>query len=148
MPAQTIRTHGAPGATASVRGVVSAILQQEGLRGLYRGYRATLLRNIPSAVLRFALYEELKIAIQEHETLGKWLKVSAHSSEWRGEEKGSCMDSWVVIIESSRIIRCALSLSLFCGYLYRAIALTWWRVRSLGRCRVPPRPPLMSSRHG
>lgn len=84
LPAQTIRTHGAPGATASVRGVVSSILQQEGLRGLYRGYRATLLRNIPSAVLRFALYEELKIAIQEHETLGQWLKVSAHSKREGG----------------------------------------------------------------
>jgi hypothetical protein len=80
-----------------VRGVVSSILQQEGLRGLYRGYRATLLRNIPSAVLRFALYEELKIAIQEHETLGQWLKVSTHSTrEGRGEEKGGgCRQSCV-----------------------------------------------------
>jgi hypothetical protein len=79
-----------------VRGVVSSILQQEGLRGLYRGYRATLLRNIPSAVLRFALYEELKIAIQEHETLGQWLKVSAqHEGREGGCRNLSCVEMGV-----------------------------------------------------
>jgi len=36
-------------------------LKEKGIRGLYSGYRATLLRNIPSAILRFALYEEFKL---------------------------------------------------------------------------------------
>lgn len=40
--------------------VVVQILKEKGIPGLYRGYQATLMRNIPSAMLRFVLYEELK----------------------------------------------------------------------------------------
>ena len=36
------------------------LLKEKGIRGLYAGYQATLMRNIPSAMLRFVLYEELK----------------------------------------------------------------------------------------
>ena len=36
------------------------LCKSKGIRGLYSGYRATLLRNIPTAALRFTLYEELK----------------------------------------------------------------------------------------
>ena len=38
------------------------VVTESGVRGLYRGYQATLMRNIPSAALRFVLYEELKRA--------------------------------------------------------------------------------------
>lgn len=40
------------------------IVGESGLKGLYRGYQATLMRNIPSAMLRFVLYEELKRSAQ------------------------------------------------------------------------------------
>ena len=36
------------------------ILREKGIAGFYVGYQATLLRNIPSAMIRFVLYEELK----------------------------------------------------------------------------------------
>lgn len=36
------------------------IVSEKGPRGLYLGYKATLMRNIPSACLRFVIYEELK----------------------------------------------------------------------------------------
>jgi solute carrier family 25 S-adenosylmethionine transporter 26 len=39
---------------------VLGVLRKDGPSGLYRGYQATLIRNIPSAVLRFAIYEEIK----------------------------------------------------------------------------------------
>jgi len=39
---------------------VGSIVKEKGLAGLYTGYGATLLRNIPSATLRFVMYEELK----------------------------------------------------------------------------------------
>jgi len=39
---------------------IKSIVQQKGIAGLYAGYGATLLRNIPSATIRFVLYEELK----------------------------------------------------------------------------------------
>lgn len=45
--------------------VVSETLKRDGIRGLYSGYRATLLRNIPTAALRFALYEEIKLRLHD-----------------------------------------------------------------------------------
>jgi Mitochondrial carrier protein len=36
------------------------ILSQKGPSGMYLGYKATLMRNIPSACLRFVIYEEFK----------------------------------------------------------------------------------------
>lgn len=46
--------------TSNIGKVCFTILRKRGITGLYSGYRATLLRNIPSAMLRFAIYEELK----------------------------------------------------------------------------------------
>jgi solute carrier family 25 S-adenosylmethionine transporter 26 len=39
---------------------ILTIVQDKGISGLYCGYGATLMRNIPSAMIRFVLYEELK----------------------------------------------------------------------------------------
>ena len=36
------------------------IVREKGIAGFYVGYQATLMRNIPSAMIRFVLYEELK----------------------------------------------------------------------------------------
>ncbi|CAM9801279.1 unnamed protein product, partial [Discosporangium mesarthrocarpum] len=41
--------------------LVRETVRTQGLRGLYKGYWATLSRNVPSAVIRFSLYEELKL---------------------------------------------------------------------------------------
>lgn len=44
--------------------VITDLIRQSGPLGLYRGYKATLLRNVPSTMLRFAVYEEAKLAIR------------------------------------------------------------------------------------
>eukprot|EP00607_Mallomonas_marina_P007798 CAMPEP_0182418888 /NCGR_PEP_ID=MMETSP1167-20130531/3265_1 /TAXON_ID=2988 /ORGANISM="Mallomonas Sp, Strain CCMP3275" /LENGTH=200 /DNA_ID=CAMNT_0024593349 /DNA_START=510 /DNA_END=1109 /DNA_ORIENTATION=- len=64
---QVIRTGalsytGIHGTTASVTEVAREIFRTKGVKGFYSGYRATLSRNIPSAVVRFTLYEELRTA--------------------------------------------------------------------------------------
>lgn len=51
-----VQTRNGGGAMATI----GSIVKQKGIAGLYTGYGATLLRNIPSATLRFVLYEELK----------------------------------------------------------------------------------------
>lgn len=38
------------------------LLRERGLAGFYCGYQTTLMRNIPSAMLRFVVYEEIKWA--------------------------------------------------------------------------------------
>lgn len=40
--------------------IIIHTLKTKGIKGLYPSYRATLARNIPSAVFRFAIYEELR----------------------------------------------------------------------------------------
>ena len=47
-------------ANVGVKTVVRHIWRTSGLKGFYPSYRATLMRNIPSAVVRFTVYEELK----------------------------------------------------------------------------------------
>jgi hypothetical protein len=41
------------------------ILQNEGVLGLYRGYSATLLRNLPAGVLSYSSFEYLKLAVMK-----------------------------------------------------------------------------------
>jgi len=74
---QAARAAGDTSATA-VRVVMSS-LQHDGVSGLYRGYCATLLRNIPSAVIRFVAYEELKTRLGATTTTveGTWRMMCA-----------------------------------------------------------------------
>lgn len=79
-------SHG--GSSTTLPRVLASILKDKGILGLYSGYRATLLRNIPSAILRFALYEEFKlflggggaaavVAAAGATGAAKWLSLSA-----------------------------------------------------------------------
>jgi len=51
--------------------VVRDTLRDEGIRGCYRGYIPTFVRNVPGAVLRFGIYEELKLRL-----LDRWCENS------------------------------------------------------------------------
>lgn len=46
--------------SVSIREVVLHIWTTSGWKGFFPSYRATLMRNIPSAMVRFTVYEELK----------------------------------------------------------------------------------------
>ena len=50
--------------TVSLSDVMWNILRSKGPKGFYPNYRVTLMRNIPSAVIRFTAYEELRLVIQ------------------------------------------------------------------------------------
>lgn len=41
--------------------VMQNLYKTKGIKGFYPSYRATLLRNIPSAMIRFTVYEELRL---------------------------------------------------------------------------------------
>ena len=40
--------------------LITRIYRESGIKGFYPSYQATILRNIPSAIIRFVLYEEFK----------------------------------------------------------------------------------------
>ena len=45
---------------ANIFQAAANLCRTRGIQGLYSGYKATLLRNIPTAALRFTIYEEFK----------------------------------------------------------------------------------------
>eukprot|EP00934_Nitzschia_sp_Nitz4_P005135 Nitzschia sp. Nitz4//scaffold34_size148208//60205//61716//NITZ4_002976-RA/size148208-snap-gene-0.220-mRNA-1//-1//CDS//3329548783//5125//frame0 len=60
VPKEVIKQQLQCSSASSISEVVWKILQEKGIMGLYTGFGATLMRNIPSAMLRFVLYEECK----------------------------------------------------------------------------------------
>jgi solute carrier family 25 S-adenosylmethionine transporter 26 len=58
---QQMQAAHATGRAISAAEVLRSTLLQEGIGGLFAGYRATLFRNVPSTVIRFSVFEELKL---------------------------------------------------------------------------------------
>ncbi|XP_036075798.1 S-adenosylmethionine mitochondrial carrier protein isoform X3 [Rousettus aegyptiacus] len=55
--------------------IFSNILYQEGIQGLYRGYKSTVLREIPFSLVQFPLWESLKVGLQlQSPRLWMWQK--------------------------------------------------------------------------
>ena len=42
-------------------------VQEEGFKGLYRGYKSTVLREIPFSIIQFPLWEYLKSLVKQHQ---------------------------------------------------------------------------------
>ncbi|XP_056293445.1 mitochondrial S-adenosylmethionine carrier protein isoform X5 [Pseudoliparis swirei] len=66
------RTQAAP--SSSTRRMLLATLTEEGVRGLYRGYGSTVLREIPFSLVQFPLWEYLKTlwSRRQGHTLSSW----------------------------------------------------------------------------
>ncbi len=70
VPKEVIKQRAQSGA-GTTREIVAKAVREGGIPGLYCGYKATLLRNIPSAVTRFVLYEEIKRAAPGRQGAGR-----------------------------------------------------------------------------
>eukprot|EP00981_Chlorochromonas_danica_P015897 scaffold14723_cov282-Ochromonas_danica.AAC.7 len=60
VPGEVLKTRLQAGAALTMTGAIQSILQSEGVRGLYVGYKATLVRDVPYTMLELGLYENLK----------------------------------------------------------------------------------------
>ena len=60
VPKEAIKSQMQYMGNANLAQAATNLCRTQGIRGLYSGYKATLLRNVPTAALRFTLYEELK----------------------------------------------------------------------------------------
>jgi hypothetical protein len=65
VPKELITQRMQTGAKGRSYQVLINILQNEGVLGLYRGYSATLLRNLPAGVLSYSSFEYLKLAVMK-----------------------------------------------------------------------------------
>lgn len=62
VPKEVVKQRMQAGAVGSARDVLLHTIKSEGVAGLYSGYSAALLRNVPSNVISFSTFEYLKLA--------------------------------------------------------------------------------------
>ncbi|XP_024412388.1 mitochondrial S-adenosylmethionine carrier protein isoform X5 [Desmodus rotundus] len=60
VPSEVVKQRAQVSASSRTFKIFSNILYQEGIRGLYRGYTSTVLREIPFSLVQFPLWESLK----------------------------------------------------------------------------------------
>ncbi|GAQ90610.1 mitochondrial substrate carrier family protein [Klebsormidium nitens] len=60
VPKELVKQRLQAGVAGTAGGVLASIVREEGVKGLYRGYSAALLRNVPSNVISFSTFEYLK----------------------------------------------------------------------------------------
>ncbi|XP_002970352.2 protein MITOFERRINLIKE 1, chloroplastic [Selaginella moellendorffii] len=82
VPKEVITQRMQAGAKGRSWNVLMRTLERDGLKGLYVGYSAALLRNLPSGVINFSTFEYLRVA---------WLRVSGQDSlePWQSVSSGA-----------------------------------------------------------
>ncbi|KAH7404214.1 hypothetical protein KP509_15G016300 [Ceratopteris richardii] len=82
VPKEVIKQRMQAGAVGSARDVFLHTVQSEGIKGLYAGYSAALLRNLPSNMISFSAFEYLKFT---------WLNMSNASvlTPWQSVVSGA-----------------------------------------------------------
>ncbi|XP_060058907.1 mitochondrial S-adenosylmethionine carrier protein isoform X6 [Erinaceus europaeus] len=60
VPSEVVKQRAQVSASSRTFKIFSGILCEEGIKGLYRGYKSTVLREIPFSLVQFPLWESLK----------------------------------------------------------------------------------------
>ncbi|XP_006865711.1 PREDICTED: S-adenosylmethionine mitochondrial carrier protein [Chrysochloris asiatica] len=61
VPSEVVKQRAQVSASSRTFHIFSNILYEEGVQGLYRGYKSTVLREIPFSLVQFPLWESLKV---------------------------------------------------------------------------------------
>ncbi|KAI5054637.1 hypothetical protein GOP47_0029782 [Adiantum capillus-veneris] len=78
VPKEVVKQRMQAGAIGSARDVLVHTIKSEGITGLYVGYSAALLRNVPSNMISFSTFEYLKLAwlsMSDASVLAPWQSV-------------------------------------------------------------------------
>ncbi|XP_018589612.2 mitochondrial S-adenosylmethionine carrier protein isoform X5 [Scleropages formosus] len=70
VPTEVVKQRAQASLSSSTLQVLLGTLREEGLRGLYRGYQSTVLREIPFSLVQFPLWEYLK---------SRWSQAQGHT---------------------------------------------------------------------
>ncbi|XP_037655870.1 S-adenosylmethionine mitochondrial carrier protein isoform X2 [Choloepus didactylus] len=77
VPSEVVKQRAQVSASSGTFQIFSNILYREGILGLYRGYKSTVLREIPFSLVQFPLWESLKVDLQ---------LLSPHLWMWQRQE--------------------------------------------------------------
>lgn len=69
VPGEVLKTRMQTGMVSSLTEGVSNILKTEGVAGLFAGYYATLVRDLPYTILELGMYENIKAAIRRRKNV-------------------------------------------------------------------------------
>uniref|UniRef100_A0AAX7SQD7 Mitochondrial S-adenosylmethionine carrier protein n=1 Tax=Astatotilapia calliptera TaxID=8154 RepID=A0AAX7SQD7_ASTCA len=74
VPTEVVKQRAQASLSSSTYNILLATLREEGVRGLYRGYGSTVLREIPFSLVQFPLWEYLKTlwSSRQGHTLYSW----------------------------------------------------------------------------
>lgn len=74
VPTEVVKQRAQASPSSSTYNILLATLREEGVRGLYRGYGSTVLREIPFSLVQFPLWEYLKTlwSSRQGHTLYSW----------------------------------------------------------------------------
>ncbi|XP_072641569.1 mitochondrial S-adenosylmethionine carrier protein isoform X6 [Canis lupus baileyi] len=64
VPSEVVKQRAQVSASSRTFQIFSNILYTEGIQGLYRGYKSTVLREIPFSLVQFPMWESLKVDLQ------------------------------------------------------------------------------------
>jgi hypothetical protein len=101
---------GGNGGKSSISGTLASIARTEGLRGLFKGNGASVLRIVPYSALHFGAYEQYR------EWLVRALKLDREEEESQGKEDAKQKQKkrvppWVDLLEPKPSSRKVLSFS-------------------------------------
>lgn len=90
VPSEVVKQRAQVSASSRTFQIFSNILYEEGIQGLYRGYKSTVLREIPFSLVQFPLWEYLK-------TLWSWRQDHAVDS-WQSAVCGAFAGGFAAVI--------------------------------------------------
>ena len=82
VPSEVVKQRAQVSASSKTLQIFLTILSEEGIQGLYRGYKSTVLREIPFSLVQFPLWESLKM-----------VRCSLTEALWAWR-RGHVVDSW------------------------------------------------------
>ncbi|XP_048347669.1 S-adenosylmethionine mitochondrial carrier protein [Sphaerodactylus townsendi] len=63
VPSEVVKQRAQVSPSSSTLRIFSSTVREEGVLGLYRGYKSTVLREIPFSLVQFPLWESLKVSL-------------------------------------------------------------------------------------
>ncbi|KAM4650530.1 mitochondrial S-adenosylmethionine carrier protein [Discoglossus pictus] len=90
VPSEVVKQRAQVSPSSATYQILARTLRQEGIRGLYRGYKSTVLREIPFALVQFPLWEFLK---------DLWSARQGHALDsWQSAVCGACAGGFAAAV--------------------------------------------------
>ncbi|XP_004854225.1 S-adenosylmethionine mitochondrial carrier protein isoform X1 [Heterocephalus glaber] len=123
VPSEVVKQRAQVSASSRTFQIFSNILHEEGIQGLYRGYKSTVLREIPFSLVQFPLWEYLK-------ALWSWRQDHAVDS-WQSAVCGAFAGGFAAVITTpldvakTRIMLAKAGSNTASGNVFSALQGVW-----------------------